>query len=62
MNYRIELYETFDSNGVSIVNLFPQINSQIYDVILRYVEDGDKYKTIAKCFKDIGKMIKVRKK
>lgn len=57
MNYRINLYETLDGNGVSIVELFVEINGQIYGSTNRYVKVEDKKKTIGKCFKEIAKML-----
>ncbi len=59
MNYRIQLYETFDSNGVSVINLFVEVDNQIYNSVHRFVFNRNK--AIAKCFKDIGKMIKEAK-
>jgi hypothetical protein len=61
MNYRINLYETFDSNGVGIINLFVEIDEQIYNSTNRYVKDEDKNGAISKCFKEIAQMLEKSK-
>lgn len=58
MNYRIEFYETFDGNGVSIITLFFEINNQIYQVTKHFIKDKDKNKTISECFLEMSKMLK----
>lgn len=61
MNYRINLYETFDSNGVTLINLFVEIENQEYSSMGRYSENAFRYITIARCFLEIGMMIMMRK-
>lgn len=57
MNYRIQLYETFDGNGVSIVELFIEINNQIYRSVRRFVKEKDRKFAIGRCFIEIGTML-----
>jgi hypothetical protein len=60
MNYRINLYETFDSNGITIINLFVEIEKQEYNSVHRYVDNAFRYIIIARCFIEIGMMIMMR--
>lgn len=62
MNYRIELYETFDSDGVSIVELFVEIDNQIYRSVHRYIEEKDKKKAVSLCFQEIANMLSQERK
>ena len=62
MNYRIDLYETFDGNGISTIELFMEIDGQIYRSYGRYVEKKDKKMAIRKCFKEMSRYFNEEKK